>query len=35
VIARRTGLSTRATIASIAVNGMIGLAIVGLKIWIH
>jgi hypothetical protein len=35
VIARRAGMSTRATIGSVAVNGAIGLAIVGLKIWIH
>jgi hypothetical protein len=35
VIARRTHLSPRATVGSVVLNGAIGLAIVGLKVWIH
>jgi hypothetical protein len=35
VIARRTGMSGRATVGSVVLNGAVGLAIVGLKVWIH
>ena len=35
VVARRSGMSPRGTVGAVAINGAFGLAIVGMKVWIH